>query len=126
MDAFLKAAQARAFSWETWNCALFAAAHIDHITGSSLYDQYSGAVADAAGAQELIGEWGSLEAIVREFLGDPLAGVKKAQRGDIVMFESDSGPGLGIVDLTGTHFAGLDQAGLKRQKLGTATAAWRV
>ena len=113
-----------------WDCALMSASHLDAITGSEHYVAYAGHYDSADGAADYLASLGvdGLAGLATQILGVPLANKKMAQRGDIVTFDTDLGPALGIVDLSGMKIIGLDpsEAGFIRLPRSLSTAAWRV
>ena len=130
MDVFLRAHAGTVFEWGVWDCALMAAAHIDNITGSEFYTDHAGKYHDADSAAAYLASLGvdGLDGLATQILGVSLANKKTAQRGDVVTFDTDLGPALGVVDLSGTKIMGLDpsEAGFIRLPRALATAAWRV
>lgn len=126
MAAFLQEAGGRPFEWGAWDCCLFALAHADNITGSGFYSDWRGLCADRAGAESLLGSLGGLALATSALFGQPLDTPRKAQRGDVVMFETDEGAALGVVGLEGTHFYAVSEVGLARLKMGRAVKAWRI
>jgi hypothetical protein len=128
LEYFLWLAQGRAFAWGAWDCSLFGAEGVKALTGDDFGAAFRGQYSDAAGAAQAlieIGE-GDLESTVTSFMGPPLSLPAKAQRGDLVLFESGDGPALGIIELTGTHFAAVTTRGTVRLPRARALQAWRV
>lgn len=52
--------------------------------------------------------------------------VTKAQRGDVVLAQTDAGSSVGIVDFDGRHAVFSDLKGLSRLLISECTRAWRV
>jgi hypothetical protein len=130
MDGFLRAHAVAEFGWGVWDCALMAAAHVDNITGSEHYTAHANHYDSADSAAAYLASLGvdGLDGLATQILGDPLANKKMAQRGDIVTFDTDLGPALGVVDLSGMKIIGLDpsESGFIRIPLALSTSAWRV
>src|SRR5262245_28204159 len=90
---FLQDANEEEFSWGAWDCALFACEAVLCITGEVSGSAFRGQYSDAAGAAQALHDHGGgdIESTATLFLGAPLGTVKKAQRGDVVLFESEEG-----------------------------------
>ncbi len=128
LESFLSAVQGREFKYGSWDCSLFGAEAVLAQTGMDFGAAFRGLYGDASSAREAlktIGK-GDLESTVRGFIGDPLESPRRAQRGDLVLFESEDGDALGVVDLSGVQFAVLSTKGVLRLKLDRAKIAWRV
>lgn len=128
LEAFLEQAADRSFACGAFDCVLMACAAVEAMTGQDFGVPFRGQYDDAAGAQAIIDRdyEGALDRAVTQFLGAPLPGVKKAQRGDVVMFRTAEGPALGVVDMSGMRFAAIAPSGLIRLPLRAALQAWRV
>ncbi len=86
-----------------------AAAHIDNITGSELYAEHAGKYHDAESAAAYLASLGVDRRCRRPSCrhATPLGfNPRMAQRGDVVNFNTDLGPALGVVDLSGTKIIG--------------------
>ena len=117
----------------TWDCALMAASHVDNITGTSIFSAHAEHYDSADSSQTYLQSLGfaDLGALATGMLGSPLAKPSFAQRADIVLFSTDIGPALGIIDLAGMSIIALDpkNPGFTppgRLPRGLATIAWRV
>lgn len=128
MDQFMHDAASRPFAFGEWDCCLFTLAHVDAITGSAHEAAFAGLCHDAESAATVLEGMGGLEQAVTDLFGPPLAVTAKAQRGDIVLYESGQGPALGVVGLSGTHFCTVaaGETGLARFRMARALRAWRV
>lgn len=130
MDAWIAAHAADAHDYGIWDCALMAASHIDNLTGSSLFAEHYGQYSCAEESAGYLWTLGidDLKDLAVLVLGEPLATPKMAQRGDVVVFATELGPALGIVDLSGRKILALNpsQTGFVRLPLAVADAAWRV
>lgn len=129
MTAFLSENRARAFVWGEWDCCLSALAHVDAITlDNSYYGQYAGRWSDLRSAIEAIEALGGYEQAVTDVFGQPLEQNAKAQRGDLVLFDSGQGPALGFIGLDGIDImaVALDTPGFSRIQRGRMLRAWRI
>ncbi len=130
MDRWVIAHAADRHVYGRWDCALMAASHIDNLTGSSHFAAHVAKYNCAESASAYLASLGigGLGTLADVTLGAPLKTPKLAHSGDIVLFETDLGPALGIIDLPGTHILGLDpsETGFIRHKRARADAAWRV
>ncbi|CAN1576842.1 hypothetical protein MCELHM10_04027 [Paracoccaceae bacterium] len=118
-------ARDRPFRWGRHDCATFAFDLRRHLTGS--YDVaalWRGRYTTAPGAVRVMRRlgWSSLEAAGRELLGEPLASVHLAQRGDLVL----AGTGLGFGVCLGARVAGIAPEGLVLVPLAACVLAWRI
>lgn len=129
LDSYFQSIRDLPFIWGSHDCCLMAANAIKAMTGHDPAYDFRGLYAsaeDAGFALQDIGA-GDVAGTVAEILGAPLPTVMKAQRGDIVMFQTPAGDALGVVDLTGTFFfAVTPDKGLVRIPLRRAASAWRV
>lgn len=128
MDRFMAEAAARPFAYGEWDCCLFALSHVDAITGSELSARFAGQCDDAASAREFLETLGGLERAVTDLFGPPLAAIRKAQRGDIVLYGTAEGYALGVVGMAGAHFHVLaaDYPGIAELRIVRAMLGWRV
>lgn len=129
LEEFLAAAERRPFAWGTWDCAVFAAASVEAVTGRNPFPGALGTYEDAKGARRFLraGKWRSLEAAIDAVVGNRRAAPLLAQRGDLVLTAGDElGAAAGVVDMTGELLAVLSPAGLVRVPLSVALAAWSV
>lgn len=129
LEGFLRAAQAKAFVRGSWDCALFAVAAGEAMTGIDFGADYRARYETREEADDLIAANGhaDLLTLADSVLGSRLAGVMLAQRGDIVAFETPEGFALGVVDLSGRRFAAVSHdKGLIRVPLSSASFGWRL
>lgn len=126
---FFDVAKGKSFSRGSWDCALFACAAGQAMTGFDFGQNFRGQYDDASGADHVLKTIGAgtLQNTVIAVLGDPLPTVLKAQRGDVVLFQTEEGDALGIVDLSGQKFCAVTpKRGFTQIPLQNATLAWRV
>lgn len=93
LAAFIEARRARAFSWGSQDCALFAADAVLEMTGVDLADGLRG-YTSASGAAKRIKKAGGMRALAGE-LPEKHPGL--AQRGDVVLVELEGRETFGIV-----------------------------
>ncbi|MGA0543198.1 DUF6950 family protein [Neotabrizicola sp. VNH66] len=121
----IEAARARAFRWGRHDCATFAFDLRRAIAGGhDVAALWRGRYTTARGAVRVMRRlgWTSLEAAGRDLLGEPLASVHLAQRGDLVL--ADTGLGFGIC--LGARAAGIAPSGLVLVPISACALAWRV
>jgi len=121
----IAAARDRPFRWGRHDCATFAFDLRRDIAGG--YDVaalWRGRYTTARGAVRVMRRlgWQTLEAAGRDLLGEPLASVHLAQRGDLVL--ADTGLGFGVC--LGAKAAGIAPEGLILVPLSSCALAWRV
>jgi hypothetical protein len=126
----VRAAKSRPFVWGTHDCASFVSRVVEALTGINWKDTFL-AYTDAAGAQDILNEQGSLEELVTECLGEPIPALT-AQRGDVCLIElpeglhGEHGPFvLGICDGSRVVVARPPQ-GIAMLPIKWAVKAWRV
>lgn len=121
----IAAARERPFRWGRHDCATFAFDLRREIAGGhDVAALWRGRYTTARGAVRVMRRlgWPSLEAAGRALLGEPLASVHLAQRGDLVL--ADSGLGFGIC--LGARAAGIAPSGLVLVPITACALAWRV
>ncbi|MDQ2069311.1 DUF6950 family protein [Natronospira bacteriovora] len=126
LNAYLRSVQCRPHTYGEHDCTLFVAGAIQAMTGEDLAADVRGEYASQEEAFALIDELGgSLEAICRDRLGEPVAPLQ-ARRGDVVIgpWADQGGDTLGVV--LGARVATVCNRGQTRQMLGQARLAWRV
>lgn len=115
------------FAWVSNDCCTFAAAAVIAITGTDLMAPLRGRYAGKPGAVRLIARAGGLQALVSQYLGEPLPRHEMAGRGDVMLFPMAEpyGPhALGVC--VGAYVAAPGPEGRVLLPLAAATAAWRV
>lgn len=131
LAAFLDQRQAAAFAWGKNDCALFTCDAVLAITGVDMAEGFRGKYSTLAGATKTIrqfagGGLAELAAKVTAALSAPEIHPLKAQRGDVVLFETEQGPALGIVDLNGVWARTVGPEGAVDVPVKQCTRAWRI
>lgn len=115
------------FAWGSQDCCLFACDCVVAMTGEDPAETLRG-YTDNVGADEAISQFGNLEALVEakcaEFEFKQLSTPLKGQRGDLVLFDNNSNPAIGVCIGGAVAFAGRD--GLEFHPLRDCRRAWRV
>ena len=124
LAAAIAAAEHRAFVWGTHDCGTFAAVCEKAVTGETQFGDVLGNYKTALGAARRLKRAGfdHIEALVAARL--PEVPVNFAQRGDVVVSDSDLGPVIGV--MLGDVFVSPGDDGLIRQDRAFARRAWRV
>ena len=112
------------FRWGSHDCGAFAAVCEKAVTGGTLFADVLGNYKTALGAARRLKRAGfdNIEALVSARLQE--IPVNFAQRGDIVVSDSDIGPVIGV--MLGDVFVSPGDDGLIRQARIFARRAWRV
>jgi hypothetical protein len=127
LAVYLTSVKGKPFAWAENDCCTFAAGAVLAITGVDHLGPYRGKYATAKGATRILTKAGGLHGWVVKCLGEPLARPALAQRGDVVLFETQDtfGPAaLGIC--VGAQIAAPGPDRMVLVPLTLATAAWRV
>jgi len=128
LDAYLAWMVEESFSWGSNDCVLFVRNCIREMTGEDLARGFNTRYHDRKGALRLLSKEG-LEPIIERIAdkkGVPEIWPRFAQRGDVVLVDTDLGPALAIVDLTGERVLAPGPHGLTAWKLSLARRAWRI
>lgn len=121
----IAAARERPFRWGRHDCATFAFDLRRAIAGGhDVAALWRGRYTTARGAVRVMRRlgWSSLEAAGRDLLGEHLASVHLAQRGDLVL--ANTGLGFGVC--LGARAAGIAPSGLVLVPITACALAWRV
>ena len=118
------------FAWGVHDCALFACAGVAALTGIDPAAGLRGTYTSRFGATSVVlREAGGFENLVERLAArHDMKEVppKRAQRGDLVLFDSQDGPALGQVHLDGVHVFSAAPDGLALVPLALCRRAWRV
>ncbi len=128
LDAYLSWMAEEAFSWGANDCVLFVRNCIREMTGEDLARGFHTRYNDRKSALRLLGKEG-LEPIIERIAAEKkLLEIRArfAQRGDAVLVDTDLGPALAIVDLTGERALAPGPHGLTAWNLSLARRAWRI
>jgi hypothetical protein len=109
--------------WGRHDCCLFAADAVQSFTGIDYAADLRGRYKSAGGAAKLIKEYGSMAAMIESLLGPPCA-VAFAGRGDVVLFDGESGSTLGICMGQQSYFTA--ETGLTVRPTLDCIVAWRI
>ena len=110
------------FVWGVNDCCLFVARVVDAMTDSDIETQLNASYTDEKTALAYIASFGSLEAAVSSYLGQPEPG--RPLRGDVVLIDGGEGPALGI--LVGGHIAGMGPNGFVYLPRSEALQRWSI
>ena len=128
LAAAIEASRAKPFAWGDFDCALAMADLVAAMTGVDAGARFRGRYKTARGAAGALRRRGAgtLEATLTALFGDPVPRTF-AQRGDVVLVDTEAGPAAGVVALDGAsmHVAAPER-GQIRLPLRLATMAWRV
>ncbi len=115
------------------DCALFVCDAIHAMTGTDVAAEFRGKYTTALGAARRIKRvtGGSTVEHAAEYVthkyGMPqLTTVLLAQRGDVVLYDGDEGPALGIVSLNGRDALFVTEQAMRAVPVSQCRAAWRV
>lgn len=124
--AFVESRESEPFVWGKQDCALFAADAVQVMTGIDFAAEFRGKYKTETGARKQLAKLagGGLE----QALDAKLERVENAfvQRGDVVLFDGDLGPTLGIYFNGGVFSAGPDGAVFLDEAFDKILMAWRV
>jgi len=126
----LEAVREAPFRWGTNDCALFACDVVEAMTGLDLAADFRGRYRSQAGAGVVLKRacGGGLEALVEARAaehGIAEVPVAFAQRGDVVLLDSEAGPALGICLGASAALPRADQ-GFASIDMAAARRAWAV
>lgn len=115
------------------DCCLFSCDAIKAITGTDIAAEFRGKYTTQLGALKAIKEitGGSTvenvaDYVTQQFEMKELPTVLFAQRGDVVLFDGEEGPALGIVYLDGRNAVFVGEAGLRKIAVSKCRRAWQV
>ena len=133
LHSFVDSRAGQPFEWGGNDCALFACDGIAAMTGTDLAGdyrgQYSTKLSALARIKSVTGGSTIEDVAVAVTAAHGLAElptVRLAQRGDIVIFDGQEGPAIGLVYLNGTHAVFVGEQGLKTIPVLDCRRAWRL
>ena len=122
---YLRQRADRPFEWGVNDCCIFAADWVLAATGRDPMGGMRNTYDNESWAANTLETGGGLARLVSSKLSIALPTVATAQRGDIILFETEKGPALGIC--VGEKFAAVPPAGgVAYFSMRHAVTAWRV
>lgn len=91
----VKAREFIPFDWGKYDCCLFAADVVLEMTGKDYASDFRGKYSSEIGAKRLLSKAGGLEVVLSASFDE--VEFNFAQRGDLVLVNTDIGPALGIM-----------------------------
>lgn len=131
LAVFIAEARERAFAWGQNDCCLFAADAVRVMTGVDAAAKLRGKYKTKVQAYALLkrfagGGVAETASKITAAHSMPEVPVLMAQRGDVLLLETELGPALGIVDLSGAQAVAQGIDGLTMTPICAALRAWRV
>lgn len=131
LDAYLRSADGRPFSWGRNDCALFMANGLAEQTGIDIAAPFRGRYRSAAGSARVLKSLGAgdLAGTLDRLLtgcGAHVIAPAYAQRGFPVLVDIDGLQAAGLVDLSGRQVVTVAPAGPVRLPLSRIVSAWGV
>lgn len=133
LHAFVESRISTPFEYGSNDCALFVADALLAMTGTDIASDFRGQYTDLKGSLAVIKsacDGTSAEDLFASVAGGndvaELPSVLYAQRGDVVVFDGEYGPALGVVYLNGRDALFVTPDGLKRQPVKNCRRAWRI
>ena len=123
LHAFIDEKRKVPFEWSKNDCATFAADWVAILTGVDHAANLRGTYSSALGAARILDAAGGLEGIVAR-TGFKEVGPTYAQRGDLVVFDDENGPTLGVC--IGKHSAFAHADGVAFRLTLECRRAWRT
>lgn len=136
LHAFIDSRVEIPFAWGSSDCATFVCDAIQTMTGTDVYDDFRGRYKTKVGAAKAIKSVcggltyeDAIEHVTKKFEMVEIPHVNFAQRGDVVLFDSEEGglgTALGLVYFNGQDAIFVSPAGLKRIPVSKCRRAWVV
>jgi hypothetical protein len=120
MYAVIEAHRHLPFEWGVNDCCLFVSRAYDAMTDSAVTYLIRERYHDHASALRFIAEYGSLEAAVSRYLGDP--STDRAVRGDPVLIDGGEGYALGLC--IGSKVVAMGPSGLRELPRSSILKVW--
>lgn len=124
---FVESKLGQPFEWQTNNCALFACDWIAMLTGVDPAESFRPQITSALTAARVLKAYGGLEQIASTACkenGWPACENTFARRGDVVLYDTDTGPALGVC--LGNLSAFASPTGVTFAPTISTRAAWRI
>lgn len=131
LGAFLESRNAEPFAWGGNDCALFACDAVFAMTGVDMAVEFRGTYNTLAGATRAIRKFagGGLDQLADKIAMQlEVAEIKPllAQRGDVVIFDTEQGATLGVVGLHGYLAHSVGPQGAVAVPVSACRRAWRI
>jgi hypothetical protein len=130
---FVDSRAGKPFAWGSNDCALFVCDAVQALTETDIASEFRDKYTTQLGAVKLIREvTGSTTVedvaahVTQQFEMKELPSVLFAQRGDVVLFDGEEGPALGIVYLDGRNAVFVGEGGLHKIAVSKCRRAWRL
>lgn len=124
---FIEEKRHQPFDWATNNCCFFACDWLAMLTGIDPAASFRGQVDNALSAQRIMARAGGVECVAEEASSRwrwAETTVKLARRGDVVVFDTENGPALGVCLGALAAFAGPN--GVEFKPMAACRRAWRI
>lgn len=118
---FIDARRHDPFAWGSRDCVALANDWVEILTDRRAFDAEHKTQSEA---DATIAKLGGLESAVTGALGQPVTDWRHCSRGDVVLFESDRGPALGVC--LGSEFAAQSTRGLISFPITAVKLVWKV
>jgi len=94
MMSYVEASEEKEFVWGSCDCCLWVADAVQVMTGTDFADAFRGKYSSRRGAAAALRKYGG--GTLDESIPLPTVGVAYAQRGDVMLVQTDDGPALGL------------------------------
>lgn len=129
LDRFIRESHTKPFKWGSFDCCLFSCDAVRAMTDVDLAADFRGKYRSKTGAAKLMKKFKGVEGIAWKVAAEhSLIEVPAltAQRGDVVLLDTDLGPALGVVSLDGRFAWFAAPEGLAARRLPDFRKAWRI
>lgn len=100
LEEFIEQSLHAPFEWGARDCCLFAADAVRAMTGEDYAAEFRGRYRSARSAQQVLAAFGGVSGIVERTGFEEIAPLM-AQRGDVVLVNTEAGDALGVVGMDG-------------------------
>ena len=122
LNDFIQSRMDTPFQWGTNDCCMFAGDAVEAITGVDVMAPFRGKYTTEDESKEVLAGK-RVKTLVTKILGKPVHW-SRLQRGDIAMFEQETGKTLGVC--IGDSLATPSEFGLRFTKLDKSLFGWKV